>query len=102
MHLEKHTTWLAYLWAAVAGYFTHLTLNDWGALVGIALAFATFFVNRYYKQQSAQAQKARLVAMEERNRLIARLLEKSDRDSTLKILAASEIPEGSDGAEDES
>ncbi|HFW3715356.1 TPA: alpha/beta hydrolase, partial [Salmonella enterica subsp. enterica serovar 6,7:y:-] len=58
-------------------------------------------VNRYYKQQSAQAQKARVAAMEERNRLIARLLEKSDRDSMLKILAASEIPEGSDGAEDE-
>lgn len=38
--------------------------------------------------------------MKERNRLIISLLEKNDCDSTLKILAASETPEDSDGAED--
>ncbi|EHS7370312.1 alpha/beta hydrolase, partial [Salmonella enterica] len=54
--MEKHTTWLAYLWAGIAGYFAHWTLDDYGALIGIVLAVATFFVNRYYKQQSAQAQ----------------------------------------------
>lgn len=41
--------------------------------------------------------------MEERNRLIARILEKkNDHDSTLKMLAVSEMPEGNNGAQDKS
>ncbi|EGE4892972.1 alpha/beta hydrolase, partial [Salmonella enterica] len=41
-------------------------------------------------------------AMEERNRLIARILEKNDHDSMLKMLAVSEMPEGNDGVKDKS
>ncbi|ECB1989718.1 alpha/beta hydrolase, partial [Salmonella enterica subsp. enterica] len=49
-----------------------------------------------------QAQARQAAAMEERNRLIARILEKNDHDSTLKMLAVSEMPEGSNGAQDKS
>ncbi|EDR2617769.1 alpha/beta hydrolase [Salmonella enterica subsp. enterica] len=100
--MEKHTTWLAYLWACISGLFAQWTLNDYGALIGIILGIGTFLVNRHYKQQSAQAQKDQVAAMEKRNRLIARILEKNDHDSTLKMLAVSEIPEGSNGAQDKS
>ncbi|ELB6473783.1 phage holin family protein [Salmonella enterica] len=101
MHFEKHTTWLAYLWAAVAGYFTHLTLNDWGALVGIVLAVATFFVNRYYKSQSAQAQKEQVAAMEKRNQILEQLARRPDSSLKSLVLTAEE-PEGDDGAKDAS
>ncbi|ECA5248495.1 alpha/beta hydrolase [Salmonella enterica subsp. salamae] len=100
MHFEKHTTWLAYLWAAVAGYFTHLTLNDWGALVGIVLAVATFFVNRYYKAQSAQAQKEQVAAMVRRNQILEQLACRPDSSLKSMVLTAEE-PEGGDGTKDE-
>ncbi|ECI2259362.1 alpha/beta hydrolase [Salmonella enterica subsp. enterica] len=87
--MDKHSTWLAYLWAVIAGYFTHLSLNDWGALVTIVLAIATFFVNRRYKQQSAQVQKDQVAAMERRNQILVQLASqvRNDPDSTLKMLA---------------
>lgn len=100
--LDKHTTWLAYLWAFISGLFAQWTLNDYGALIGIALGIGTFWVNRHYKKKSEQAQARQAAAMEERNRLIARILEKNDHDSTLKMLAVSEMPEGSNGAQDKS
>ncbi len=37
--------------------------------------------------------------MEERNRLIARILEKNDYDSKLKMLAVSEMPEADIGSQ---
>ncbi|HGB4478593.1 TPA: HP1 family phage holin [Salmonella enterica subsp. enterica serovar Chester] len=88
--MDKHSSWMAYLWAVIAGYFTQLSLNDWGALVTIVLAIATFFVNRYYKQQSAQTQKDQTAAMERRNEILAQLASKvrNNPDSTLKMLAA--------------
>lgn len=100
--MDKHTTWLAYLWAAIAGYFAHWTLDDYGALIGIVLAVATFMVNRHYKKKSEQTQARQAAAMEERNRLIARILDKNDHDSTLKMLAVSEMPEADGGNKFES
>ncbi|HAK8511648.1 TPA: alpha/beta hydrolase [Salmonella enterica] len=87
--MDKHSSWLAYLWAVIAGYFTQLSLNDWGALVTIVLAIATFFVNRHYKQQSAQTQKDQVAAMERRNQILVQIASqvRDDPDSTLKMLA---------------
>ncbi|EFR3657696.1 alpha/beta hydrolase [Salmonella enterica] len=102
MNLERHTTWLAYLWAFISGLFAQWTVHDYGALIGIALGIGTFLVNKHYKKKSEQAQARQAAAMEERNRLIARILEKNDHDSTLKMLAVSEMPEGSNGAQDKS
>lgn len=33
MNFEKHTTWLAYLWAFFSGLFAQWTFNDYGAIV---------------------------------------------------------------------
>lgn len=66
------------------------------------LGIGTFLVNKHYKKKSEQAQARQAAAMEERNRLIARILEKNDHDSTLKMLAVSEMPEGSNGGQDKS
>jgi hypothetical protein len=99
--MDKHTTWVAYLWAVIAGYFTHLTIDDWGALVGIVLAIGTFMVNRHYKKKMELTQARKASAMEERNRLIALIREKNDRDSTLKMLAVSEMQEVENGDESE-
>ncbi|ENV2803642.1 HP1 family phage holin [Salmonella enterica] len=101
MNIEKHTTWLAYLWAGIAGYFAHWTLDDYGALIGIVLAVATFFVNRYYKQQSAQAQKDQVAAMERRNQILEQLARRPE--SSLKsVVLTAEVPEGGNGAQDKS
>ncbi|WP_230327640.1 HP1 family phage holin [Salmonella enterica] len=43
----------------LSSLFAQWTLNDYGALIGIILGIGTFLVNCHYKQQSAQAQKAR-------------------------------------------
>lgn len=88
MTMDKHTTWLAYIWALISGICAQWTLNDYGALIGIVLGIGTFLVNKHYKKKSEQAQARQVAAMEERNRLIARILEKNDHDSTLKMLAA--------------
>lgn len=102
MTMDKHTTWLAYIWALISGICAQWTLNDYGALIGIVLGIGTFLVNKHYKKKSEQAQARQAAAMEERNRPIARILEKNDHDSTLKMLAVSEMPEGSNGAQDKS
>ncbi len=102
MTMDKHTTWLAYIWALISGICAQWTLNDYGALIGIVLGIGTFLVNKHYKKKSEQAQARQAAAMEERNRLIARILEKNDHDSMLKMLAVSEMPEGNDGAKDTS
>ncbi|WP_139759656.1 alpha/beta hydrolase, partial [Salmonella enterica] len=70
--------------------------------IGIVLGIGTFLVNKHYKKKAEQAQARQAAAMEERNRLIATILEKNDHDSTLKMLAVSEMPEGSNGAQDKS
>ncbi|ECC8805256.1 hypothetical protein DNI75_23745 [Salmonella enterica subsp. enterica] len=85
--MDKHTTWLAYIWALISGICAQWTLNDYGALIGIVLGIGTFLVNKHYKKKAEQAQTRQAAAMEERNRLIARILEKNDHDSTLKMLA---------------
>lgn len=98
MTMDKHTTWLAYIWALISGICAQWN----GALIGIVLGIGTFLVNKHYKKKSEQAQARQAAAMEERNRLIARILEKNDHDSTLKMLAVSEMPEGNDGVKDKS
>ncbi|EDR0286426.1 alpha/beta hydrolase [Salmonella enterica subsp. enterica] len=89
--MDKHTTWLAYIWALISGICAQWTLNDYGALIGIVLGIGTFLVNKHYKKKSEQAQARQAAAMEERNRLIARILEKNDHDSTLKMLAVTGV-----------
>lgn len=91
MTMDKHTTWLAYIWALISGICAQWTLNDYGALIGIVLGIGTFLVNKHYKKKSEQAQARQAAAMEERNRLIARILEKNDHDSTLKMLAVPSV-----------
>ncbi|ELD4018264.1 alpha/beta hydrolase [Salmonella enterica] len=96
--MEKHTTWLAYLWAVICGLFAQWTLNDYGALTGIILGIGTFLVNRHYKHKAAQAQQEQAAAMEKRNRLLAKISLQLDRDapdSTLKaLMKTAEQPEG--------
>ncbi|HAT1683144.1 TPA: alpha/beta hydrolase [Klebsiella oxytoca] len=96
--MEKHTTWLAYLWAFISGIFAQWTLNDYGALIGIILGIGTFLVNRHYKQQSAQAQKDQVAAMEKRNRILAKIALQVDKDSpesaAKALVGVAEQPEG--------
>ncbi|HGV9179035.1 TPA: HP1 family phage holin, partial [Salmonella enterica subsp. enterica serovar Newport] len=101
LNLEKHTTWLAYLWAFISGLFAQWTLNDYGALIGIILGIGTFLVNRHYKQQSAQAQKDQVAAMEKRNQILEQLASRPDSSLKSLVLTAEE-PEGDDGAKDKS
>ncbi|EDZ3093001.1 alpha/beta hydrolase [Salmonella enterica] len=101
LNLEKHTTWLAYLWAFISGLFAQWTLNDYGAVIGIILGIGTFLVNRHYKQQSAQAQKDQVAAMEKRNQILEQLASRPDSSLKSLVLTAEE-PEGDDGAKDES
>ncbi|EAZ9634948.1 alpha/beta hydrolase, partial [Salmonella enterica subsp. enterica] len=42
--MDKHTTWLAYIWALISGICAQWTLNDYGALIGIVLGIGTFLV----------------------------------------------------------
>lgn len=55
MTMDKHTTWLAYIWALISGICAQWTLNDYGALIGIVLGIGTFLVNKHYKKKSEQA-----------------------------------------------
>lgn len=48
MNMEKHASWLSYS-ASGSAVVCGFTLNDWGMLVGILIALATFIVNWYYK-----------------------------------------------------
>lgn len=51
MTMDKHTTWLAYIWALISGICAQWTLNDYGALIGIVLGIGTFLVNKHYKKK---------------------------------------------------
>ncbi|ENQ2420163.1 alpha/beta hydrolase [Salmonella enterica] len=93
--MEKHTTWLAYLWACISGLFAQWTLNDYGALIGIILGIGTFLVNRHYKQQSAQAQKDQVAAMEKRNQILEQIATRPDSAATALIVES----EGRDDAD---
>lgn len=96
--LEKHTTWLAYLWAVVASitsYFANWTINDWAALVGIALGVGTFWVNRYYKKKQA-------VLTEKRNQILEQILREHSPESTIGMLARAELQDDDNGDNDES
>lgn len=95
MNIEKHTTWLAYLWACISGLFAQWTLNDYGALIGIILGIGTFLVNRHYKQQSAQAQKDQVAAMEKRNQILEQIATRPDSAATALIVES----EGRDDAD---
>ncbi|EOS9784431.1 HP1 family phage holin [Salmonella enterica] len=100
MNIEKHTTWLAYLWACISGLFAQWTLNDYGALIGIILGIGTFLVNRHYKQQSAQAQKDQVAAMEKRNQILEQLARRPESSLKSLVLTAEE-PEGGNGTQTE-
>ncbi|EIZ6121468.1 phage holin family protein [Salmonella enterica] len=100
MNLEKHSSWLAYLWACLAGYFAHWTLDDWGALIGIVLAAATFLVNRHYKRRSVQVQARQTSAMERRNQILEKLAGRPDSSVKSLVLTAEE-QEMAPGAGDE-
>lgn len=63
MTMDKHTTWLAYIWALISGICAQWTLNDYGALIGIVLGIGTFLVNKHYKKKSEQAQARQAAAM---------------------------------------
>ncbi|MEO1740143.1 hypothetical protein RB531_5659 [Salmonella enterica subsp. enterica serovar Typhimurium] len=58
MTMDKHTTWLAYIWALISGICAQWTLNDYGALIGIVLGIGTFLVNKHYKKIRAGSGKA--------------------------------------------
>ncbi|EJC1234193.1 alpha/beta hydrolase [Salmonella enterica] len=84
--MEKHTTWLAYLWACISGLFAQWTLNDYGALIGIALGIGTFWVNRHYKKKSERTQVRMAVALEKRNQILEQIASRPDSAATALIV----------------
>lgn len=83
--LDKHTTWLAYLWAFISGLFAQWTLNDYGALIGIALGIGTFWVNRHYKKKSEREQARMAAALEKRNQILEQIARRPDSAATALI-----------------
>lgn len=88
--LDKHTTWLAYLWAFISGLFAQWTLNDYGALIGIALGIGTFWVNRHYKKKSERAQARMAAALEKRNQILEQIARRPDSAATALIAEIAE------------
>ncbi|EAQ4379523.1 alpha/beta hydrolase [Salmonella enterica] len=86
MNLEKHTTWLAYLWAFISGLFAQWTVHDYGALIGIALGIGTFWVNRHYKKKSERAQARMAAALEKRNQILDQVARRPDSAATALIV----------------
>ncbi|EID5174418.1 alpha/beta hydrolase [Salmonella enterica] len=84
--MDKHTTWLAYLWAFISGLFAQWTLNDYGALIGIALGIGTFWVNRHYKKKSERAQARMAAALEKRNQILEQIATRPDSAATALIV----------------
>ncbi|EHZ8441695.1 alpha/beta hydrolase [Salmonella enterica] len=88
--MDKHTTWLAYLWAFISGLFAQWTLNDYGALIGIALGIGTFWVNRHYKKKSERAQARMAAALEKRNQILEQIARRPDSAATALIAEIAE------------
>lgn len=96
--LEKHTTWLAYLWAVICGALAQWTVHDYGALIGIVLGIGTFWVNRHYKKKSertqarlATAQARQAAAMEKRNQILEQIVRKPDSAATALIVESERL-----------
>ncbi|EAU0146523.1 alpha/beta hydrolase [Salmonella enterica] len=85
MNFERHTTWLAYLWAFISGLFAQWTVHDYGALIGIALGIGTFWVNRHYKKKSERAQARMAAALEKRNQILEQIATRPDSAATALI-----------------
>ncbi|ELW4448748.1 alpha/beta hydrolase [Salmonella enterica] len=88
--MDKHTTWLAYLWAFISGLFAQWTLNDYGALIGIVLGIGTFWVNRHYKKKSERAQARMAAALEKRNQILEQIARRPDSAATALIAEIAE------------
>ncbi|EDA0233671.1 alpha/beta hydrolase [Salmonella enterica] len=84
--MERHTTWLAYLWAFISGLFAQWTVHDYGALIGIALGIGTFWVNRHYKKKSERAQTRMAAALEKRNQILEQIASRPDSAATALIV----------------
>ncbi|ENF9604582.1 alpha/beta hydrolase [Salmonella enterica] len=93
--MERHTTWLAYLWAFISGLFAQWTVHDYGALIGIALGIGTFWVNRHYKKKSERAQARIAAALEKRNQILEQIARRLDSAATALIAES----EGRDDAD---
>lgn len=98
MNIERHTTWLAYLWAFISGLFAQWTVHDYGALIGIALGIGTFWVNRHYKKKSERAQARMAAALEKRNQILEQIARRPDSAATALIAEIAES-EGRDDAD---
>lgn len=85
MNIERHTTWLAYLWAFISGLFAQWTVHDYGALIGIALGIGTFWVNRHYKKKSERAQARMAAALEKHNQILEQIARRPDSAATALI-----------------
>ncbi|EHW0705392.1 alpha/beta hydrolase [Salmonella enterica] len=96
--MERHTTWLAYLWAFISGLFAQWTVHDYGALIGIALGIGTFWVNRHYKKKSERAQARMAAALEKRNQILEQIARRPDGAATALIAEIAES-EGRDDAD---
>ncbi|HDY3025482.1 TPA: alpha/beta hydrolase [Salmonella enterica] len=96
--MERHTTWLAYLWAFISGLFAQWTVHDYGALIGIALGIGTFWVNRHYKKKSERAQARMAAALEKRNQILEQIARRPDSAATALIAEIAES-EGRDDAD---
>ncbi len=56
--MDKHTTWLAYIWALISGHMRPWTLNDHGALIGTFWVLARFWLISITKEIRAGSGKA--------------------------------------------
>ncbi|HIB1582903.1 TPA: HP1 family phage holin [Salmonella enterica subsp. enterica serovar Muenchen] len=89
--LEKHTTWLAYLWAVICGALAQWTVHDYGALIGIVLGIGTFWVNRHYKKKLEQTQARQAAALEKRNQILEQMARKPDSATTALIVESERL-----------
>lgn len=94
MNIERHTTWLAYLWAFISGLFAQWTVHDYGALIGIALGIGTFWVNRHYKKKSERAQARMAAALEKRNQILEQIATRPDSAATALIVESERRDDG--------
>ncbi|EBP4586417.1 alpha/beta hydrolase [Salmonella enterica] len=87
--MEKHTSWVAYLWAVICGALAQWTVHDYGALIGIILGIGTFWVNRHYKKKVEQAQARQAAALEKRNQILEQIVSKP-ASATRELIIESE------------
>ena len=97
--MEKHTTWIAYLWSTVMAFFGHFTLEDYATITGIVGIVATFLLNRHYKRREAEIGEEKLKIMRRRNQILEHLVQ-HPQSAVSQYLMVAETPESEHAEKD--